>query len=275
MIQDVLDQKEIAQRFAHFLRIHGNKTIMHPVAHEWRAAGKRFRLGHFVFVMRKNQIAAAAMEIKPATQIFMGHGAALDVPARPAGAPRAVPERFAGFGALPEGEIHGMTLAVIDFDARAGFHVIQTAAAQMAVCCKILNAEIYIAVHHISVTFLDQRPDHIDNFLHVARYSRIEVHPANIQAIHHFEIRLDIPVGQFIPGNSRFRRSVDNLVIHIRKVLDMSHRQALPFKIAVNDIPDDKWAGIADMRMIIGRHAADVNLDLPRFRRRKQFFFLG
>ena len=125
------------------------------------------------------------------------------------------------------------------------------------------------------MTFLDQRPDHIDNFLHVARNSRIEVHPANIQAIHHFEIRLDIPVGQFIPGNSRFRRSVDNLVIHIRKVLDMSHRQALPFKIAVNDIPDDKWAGIADMRMIIGRHAADVNLDLPRFRRRKQFFFLG
>ena len=145
----------------------------------------------------------------------------------------------------------------------------------MAVCCKILNAEIYIAVHHISVTFLDQRPDHIDNFLHVARNSRIEVHPANIQAIHHFEIRLDIPVGQFIPGNSRFRRSVDNLVIHIRKVLDMSHRQALPFKIAVNDVPDDKRAGIADMRMIIGRHAADVNLDLSRFRRRKQFFFLG
>ena len=64
---------------------------MHPETRE-RLAGERFRLRNFVFMMRKNQVDAAGMDIERLAQVLDGHHGALDVPAGPAGADGGVPE---------------------------------------------------------------------------------------------------------------------------------------------------------------------------------------
>ena len=275
MRQDVLDQEKISQRLAHFLRIYSDKSIMDPVAHERRTAGERLRLGHLIFMVREYQIAAAAVEIETTAQILVGHGAAFDVPARPTRSPGAIPAGFAGFGALPECKIHRMALAVVHFHPGTGLHILQATAAQMAVRREVLNAEIYVAVHHIGVPLVDERRNHIDNFRHMPRNPWIQIHPTDIQAVHHFKIGLDIATGELMPGNPLPGGGIDDFVVDVGKILDVGDRQSLPLEIAVNDVPDDERPGVADMRMIIRRHAADVNFDLSRFRRHKQFLFPG
>ena len=125
MSQDVLDQEKIPQRFTHFLRVNCDKTVVNPVADERRTTGERLRLSHFILMMRENQITAAAVEIKAATQVFIRHCTAFDVPTGASIPPGTFPEWFAWFGAFPEGKIHRMTFAVIHFDPSAGFHSIE------------------------------------------------------------------------------------------------------------------------------------------------------
>src|SRR5258708_32532810 len=76
-----------------------------PVADELLSGGA-FALRDFVFVMRKNQIDATGVQVESFTQIFHGHGRALDMPAGPAATDAGVPGRFFWFvWGLPESEI--------------------------------------------------------------------------------------------------------------------------------------------------------------------------
>ena len=83
-----------------------------------------FRLGDFIFMMRENQIAAAAMEIKSLSQIMDRHGGAFNVPAGTSLSPGTFPERFTRFGPLPESKIAGIAFSLIDLDTCACQHVI-------------------------------------------------------------------------------------------------------------------------------------------------------
>ena len=91
MRQNILNQKEVPQGLAHFFLIYRNKAVMKPVAHKRGYPRKGLRLGHFIFMMRENQITAAAMKIKLFTQVFMRHGRAFNMPTRPSCAPGAFP----------------------------------------------------------------------------------------------------------------------------------------------------------------------------------------
>ncbi|MPN53872.1 hypothetical protein SDC9_201540 [bioreactor metagenome] len=73
---------------------------MHPIAGKGLARG-RFALGDFVFVMGEDQILAAGVNIEGGAQKLHAHGAAFDMPARPAHSPGGGPSGFAGFGAFP------------------------------------------------------------------------------------------------------------------------------------------------------------------------------
>ena len=54
---------------------------MHPIARE-RLTGSRFRLRNLVFVMRKDQVLAAKMDIQRVAEILHRHSGAFNVPAR-------------------------------------------------------------------------------------------------------------------------------------------------------------------------------------------------
>ncbi len=70
VLQNILNQKKVPQRLAHFFLIDGNKAVMQPVTDKRPAAGVGFRLSHFIFMMRKNQITAPAVKVKAVTQVL-------------------------------------------------------------------------------------------------------------------------------------------------------------------------------------------------------------
>ena len=95
---------------------------MEPVAHE-RFSGGRFGFGNFIFVMRKGQIHAAAVNVQRVAQILQRHGGALDVPAGTPRSDRRLPEMLAGLGRFPQREVARIVLVVaIHVHARAGLH---------------------------------------------------------------------------------------------------------------------------------------------------------
>src|ERR1043165_1837626 len=88
-------------------------------------AGGALALGDFVFVMREHQILAAEMQIEGRPEDFHAHGAALDVPAGPAFAPRAWPEHAAvlRYARLPQREIgHGFLRVIVALHALTHAH---------------------------------------------------------------------------------------------------------------------------------------------------------
>ena len=66
-------RRDVPHRFRHFFLIHQQVLGVEPVAHKIGLAGGRFGFGNFIFVMRKGQIHAAAMNVERIAQIFQRH----------------------------------------------------------------------------------------------------------------------------------------------------------------------------------------------------------
>ena len=96
---------------------------MQPEAGEGFPRG-RLRLGQFVFMVGEDQVLAAAVQVEGLPQVMHAHGGALDVPARPPGAPGAVPGRFPGLGGLPQDKIQGILFIGVHFDPGPGLHIL-------------------------------------------------------------------------------------------------------------------------------------------------------
>ena len=78
---------------------------MHEIAHE-RLAGSAFGLRDFIFVMNRNVIQFARMDVDGLAQVFHRHRRALDMPSGIAAAPRTVPlHQMGGLIKHPQGEI--------------------------------------------------------------------------------------------------------------------------------------------------------------------------
>ena len=92
---------------------------MKPVS-GWRTAGERLGLRYFVFVMRKNYVLTAAVNVNLRAIHIEIHRGAFNVPARSSLSPGAFPPGFAFFGSFPQGKIEGAPLSLINFHARAG-----------------------------------------------------------------------------------------------------------------------------------------------------------
>src|SRR5689334_547899 len=98
--ENLADREEIAQGLRHLLLVDVQKAVVQPVTRQW-PPGRRFGLCDLVFVMRKNQIPPAAMDVERLPQIFRAHGRALDMPARTSGAPRTFPSRLSRLARFP------------------------------------------------------------------------------------------------------------------------------------------------------------------------------
>ena len=271
-LQHILHEEEIIERFRHFFRIDGDKTVVQPIMDEFftrRALGLR----NFIFVVRENEIAAAAVEIKRVAQIMPRHRRALDVPARPPRSPRTVPRRFSRFRRFPHGKVAGIPFLVIHFDPRTGQHILHFAPGKFPVIRKRGNIVVHVAGKHIRVAFFNERLHHRNDVVHVIRHARILVHTPHAERIDYFEIPLDVAVGNHFPRRTFRIRFVDNLVVHVREILNERHLVADVLQIAANHVPRHRRARVSDMRMVVRRHAADVNLHLPRRHRHEDRLF--
>src|SRR5664280_3817005 len=89
--------EEVAERLAHLLAFDEQVRVVEPETRE-RLTGRSFALGDLVFVVRKDQIFAAAMNVERLTEMFHAHDATFDVPPGSAFAPRRRPlNRTVGF----------------------------------------------------------------------------------------------------------------------------------------------------------------------------------
>ena len=76
-------------------------------------------LGPFVLVVRKDEVVAATVDVEALTEDLERHRRALDVPARPARAPRRRPLGLARLRRLPQREVERAALLLVDLDPRA------------------------------------------------------------------------------------------------------------------------------------------------------------
>ena len=83
------------------------KAVVGPVG-DHRLVVAAFALGDFVFVVREDEVEAAAVDVERFAEQLLAHRGAFDVPAGSAVAPRAVPRRLAGLGCFPQCEVGGV-----------------------------------------------------------------------------------------------------------------------------------------------------------------------
>ena len=121
-----------------------------------------------------------------------------------------------------------MFLRLVDLDARTGLHIFKAAPAETAVMCKRLHTVVDIACpSYIGKAALNQRLDHADDLRHGIGDTRKDIGTAYIEGVHRLEIRRDVTVGNLLPCHPLAVRGVDDLVIHIRKVLNVADAIAL------------------------------------------------
>ena len=123
LLHDVAHGEEVARGLGHLLVVHVDVAVVHPVFGK-RLARRALGLGDLVFVVREDEVHAAAVDVKRLAEVLHAHGRALDVPAGTAHAPRALPRRLAGLLRLPEGKVHGMALYVPHLHARTALQIV-------------------------------------------------------------------------------------------------------------------------------------------------------
>src|SRR5690242_12997183 len=84
---------------------------MRPGADERMHAGVALRLCDLAFVVGKDQVRTAAVDVKRLATVPQCHRRALDMPARPSPPPRRLPRRLARRLRLPEQEVERITRA--------------------------------------------------------------------------------------------------------------------------------------------------------------------
>ena len=132
-----------------------HQAVVQPILGH-RLAVAALALGDFVFVVREDQVQPAAVDVERLAQQLAAHGGAFDVPAGPAGSPRAGPGRLAGLGRFPEGEIGARPLALGHAAALAA-HGLDAAMAQLAVVRALGDLEIHVALRLVGEALFDQR----------------------------------------------------------------------------------------------------------------------
>jgi len=181
------------------------------------------------------------------------------MPAGAAGAPRAVPVGFAGFGGFPEDEVGGVGFVRIYLYASACLQVVDIFFGEFAVVIGFWGAKIDGAVHIVGEAFVDKvldKGDDVGDFLgnpgEMGGW-------ANVETLHIGEKFVDIGVGDVQKTHALLVSSFDDFVINICKILYEIDIVASIFQKAVENVKDHMGAKIAYVGKIVNRGAADVN----------------
>ena len=173
-----MQHKKVIQRLAHFFCFACfcisdlQHARMHPVVTKG-AIIRCFRLGSFVFMMRKHQVRAAPVNIERQTQILVAHGRALNVPTGAPFPPRGIPRRLTWFRGFPQRKIKRVTLSVFKTLScgtkltMSRFHVIYIAPRKLSVRRIRAHRKVHITLYLVGVSFFNERAyqlNHLINF---------------------------------------------------------------------------------------------------------------
>ena len=256
--------EEVAERLGHLAVIHIDKAVVHPVVDEF-AAVRGFRLGDFVFVVRKRKVAAAAVNVDRLAEIAVGHGRAFDMPAGTARAPGRIPARLAGLRGLPERKVQRVFLHIVHIDARAGLKILDRLVGELAVSGKFERAVVHIAVDLVSIALFDQRLDDLNDLTDV--FGRFGVHRrrTDTERRHVLPVLCNVFLRDLVGGDTLLVRALDDLVVHIGEVLHERDLVPAIFKIPAQHVKNHDGAGVAHMDVVVDRRPAGVHFYLSRF----------
>ena len=233
---------------------------MHPDPRE-RLPARGQRLRRLVLVVREDEVDAAAVDVELDAQQRLGHRRALDVPARPARAPRRVPGGvLALLGRLPEREIERILLEIGALDALALVHLVEVASRQLAVRLERAHAEVDVAGDRIGRAAVDQPLDQLDDLADVLGRVRLGVRPARARAgpCRRCSGAAISAASSAERPPGRPRRVVD-LVVDVGDVADQHDAVALVLEEPLELGEDDERPRVADVHARVDRRAAGVD----------------
>ncbi len=232
---------------------------MHPVADEGLHPGVAFRLRNLILVVGENQVLPAAMDVQSLSQVFQGHGTTLNMPARSALPPGAIPGWLPGLSCLPQDKVHRVLFCFTRVNAGTGFHLLQGPVRKLAVIGHLPHPEIDATLGRISIAFLHEPLHKFNNLRYCISRPRRFVRRHDIQSFHVFLKTGSVLLRQLPRRNAQSVRPVDNLVINIGDILDRLDLIALVLQIAADDIKDDVAHGVANMALVVGGDPADIH----------------
>ena len=271
---DIAHGEEIALGFGHLLVVDVDKAVVHPVAHVGLSGGAG-GLGDLVFVVREEQVLAAAVDIERLTQVGGAHGRALDVPAGAAHSPGAFPGGFAGFLRLPEGKVQRVLLDLVHAHARAALQVLQVLPAQAAVAGEGADAVVHVALGFIGQALVDEPLDEGDDLRDVLGGAGVHRGRADAQGFGVGEVLGDVALGDLPDGHALLVGAADHLVVDVGEILHEGHFVAAIFQIAAKHVKDDEGTRVADVKEVVYRRTAGIDAHLALVKGHKGFLFPG
>jgi hypothetical protein len=273
--QNFAHGEEVAQRFRHLLVIDAHETVVHPHVNEWRVA-RGAGLGDLVLMVGKLQVLAAAVQIEIAAEQAGRHGRALDVPAGPAVAPGRCPGGLAGLGVLPEDEIQGIELRIVDLHPGPCAQVVDFLAGELSVLREFPHRVHDIAVaRDVRVALVDQglrhRDDGVDEF-GGARFEVGRLQPESRAVLVHGGGETPCQIGPILAVGGR---ALDDLVVDVGDVAHIGDGVAQGSQVALDQVEHREHARVADVDVVVIRHAAHVHADLIGPQRLEFLFFPG
>jgi hypothetical protein len=218
-------------------------------------------LGHLVLVVREGQVDAAGVDVDGLAQRLVDHRRALDVPARTARAPGAVPLGLVLLGRLPQHEVGRVALVGRDLDAGAGDHLVQVAARQLAVVGEALGVEQHVALGGVGLAVLHQLADHLDDRADMLGGLGLQVRTQRAQRVGVLVIGGEIAVGDDLDVDAFVGGLLVDLVVDVRDVARIDHRVLAieAAQHAIQDVEHHHRPEIADVRVVVDRRTADIH----------------
>ena len=187
-IQGVLQGDVVADGLVHLLAGEPEHAVVHPDPRERTA--QRPRLRDLVLVVREHEIEPAAVDLELRAKVLLRHDGALDVPSRPATAPRRLPRRvLARLVRLPQCEVARILLACIRLLL---LDLVRTLAAEPAVVGKARDAVVHVSLRLVREAALDELLDHRDLLRDRLDCRWLDVGAAELQSIR----VLHVPAGR-------------------------------------------------------------------------------
>ena len=256
--QHVAQCIEIAERFGHLLPINQQELGMQPMTHE-RFSGERDRLGDLIFVVRKNQIHSARMNVDDFAQIANGHHGALDVPAGTPRSNRSFPEGLAVLRRLPQHKVARIIfLVVIDIHSRAGTHTRKIVVRKFSVVWETGDPKINGAVTAIGETLVGQCLDGLCHLLDVFGRADQSLRTFQAQQLGIVEKSFLVDGGVFVQFFFLRQSIANDLVFHVGDVHDMVKNVSACPEPAAHQVVKREGPEIADMRIVVHGRTACV-----------------
>ncbi len=190
------------------------------------------------------------------------HDRALDVPAGAALPPRGFPERLALLRRLPQHEVEGILLAGQHVHALAGAQVVQRLARELPVIRKLAHREIDVAARRaIGEAAVLERLDHLQHARDMLGCARLEIglfDPERRVVLVH---RRDEARGQRLDRLMVLLRALDDLVVDVGDVAHVGHLESERAQPAAHDVEHQHDPRMAEVAVVVDRHAADIHAD--------------